>query len=98
VASGRGPEEKEIFAAPRGTAATSNCIGQSRPRARVTGAFHRPTSDVVADVRELAMEGMEKDDSLITGSSETPEPDEGCFNTCYYVGYSWEHDHSGGTE
>ena len=40
------------------------------------------------------LSGMEKDDSLITGASVTPEPDEGCVNTCYYVGWSWDHDHT----
>jgi hypothetical protein len=43
--------------------------------------------------RELAVQGMENDENLITGSSETPEPDEGCVSTCYYVGYTWDHDH-----
>lgn len=33
------------------------------------------------------------DDSLITGASLVPEPDEGCFSTCYYVGYTYNHSH-----
>ena len=36
---------------------------------------------------------MEKDDSLITGQSVVPEPDAGCAETCYYVGWSWDHAH-----
>lgn len=37
---------------------------------------------------------MQKDDTLITASSVTPEPDEGCATTCYYAGWTWDHDHS----
>lgn len=37
---------------------------------------------------------MEKDDNLITATSLTPEPDEGCVSTCYYVGWDWDHAHA----
>ena len=42
------------------------------------------------------MSELKIDDSLITGASLTPQPDEGCVNTCYYVGWSWDHTHDGG--
>ena len=39
---------------------------------------------------------MKKDDSLITAASVTPDPDQGCASTCYYVGWEWDHEHGGG--
>jgi hypothetical protein len=38
---------------------------------------------------------MLKDDTLINAASVTPEADAGCWSTCYYVGYDYEHDHGG---
>ncbi len=33
-------------------------------------------------------------DDLITASSLEPEPDPACVSTCYYVGWTWSHDHA----
>jgi hypothetical protein len=37
---------------------------------------------------------MLKDDTLINAASVTPEADAGCWSTCYYVGYDYDHDHA----
>ncbi|HEU4387156.1 MAG TPA: hypothetical protein VFV34_05125 [Blastocatellia bacterium] len=41
---------------------------------------------------------MEKDDTLITAASITPQPDEACVSACYYVGWEFDHSHAKAAE
>lgn len=40
------------------------------------------------------MDLLQKDDTLINAASVSPDPDQGCVTTCYYVGWEWDHAHA----
>jgi hypothetical protein len=41
---------------------------------------------------------MERDDTLITAASVTPQSDDACVQACYYVGWTFDHAHAKAVE